>query len=305
MKTYKYHLAKRGKWMCPKCGQKTFVCYVDDNNQVLSPEVGKCDRADKCNYHRPPRDYFKDNSIIFEFKHNRSYNRPTFKPQPKPSKVCPSDMKQTLKDYDHNHLITFFRSTFGDEVTNNVISKYYIGTTDHWEGSTVFWQIDRFGIIHCGKVMQYDPTTGKRIKKPNNRITWMHRINHQENFILSQCLFGEHLIANNDITVAIVESEKTAMIASVFFADCIVVACGGCGNLTEKMCKALKNRDVVLLPDQGKFADWSDKANKLGGIFKSVTVSNIMEREARYLGDDVGDLFLERYANGTIEELEF
>ena len=96
-------------------------------------------------------------------------------------------MKQTLKDYDQNHLITFFRSTFGDEVTNNVISKYYIGTTDHWEGSTVFWQIDRFGIIHCGKVMQYDPTTGKRIKKPNNRITWMHRINHQENFILSQC----------------------------------------------------------------------------------------------------------------------
>ena len=58
---YQYQLAKRGKWVCPECGRKTFVCYVDTNGNVLDEGVGKCDRADKCAYHYTPRQYFADN----------------------------------------------------------------------------------------------------------------------------------------------------------------------------------------------------------------------------------------------------
>ena len=62
-KQYKYSLAKKGKWICPECGQRTFVCYVDENGNVLDESVGKCDRADKCAHHYPPREYFQDNNL--------------------------------------------------------------------------------------------------------------------------------------------------------------------------------------------------------------------------------------------------
>ena len=84
--------------------------------------------------------------------------------------------------------------------------------------------------------MLYDGCTGKRIKQPYNHITWVHSLLKQqlkentskfldsdmlslfENFNLKQCLFGEHLLpANPLMQVAIVESEKTAIIASMFF----------------------------------------------------------------------------------------
>lgn len=61
--------------------------------------------------------------------------------------------------------------------------------------------------------MAYDPNTGERVKNPYAKITWIHQINKQWDFVLQQCLFGLHLIKENKSkTVAIVESEKTAII---------------------------------------------------------------------------------------------
>jgi hypothetical protein len=61
----------------------------------------------------------------------------------------------------------------------------------------------------------------------------------------------EHLLRDNTKMVAIVESEKTAIIASIYLPDMIWLACGGCGNLSLKLCEPLKGRKVVLFPDAG------------------------------------------------------
>ena len=294
---YEYSLAKRGKWICPNCGRKTFVCYVDGNGNVLDEGVGKCDRADNCAYHKPPREYFEEHKSVYDVIH-RHQNRPIFKPSPPPSYIDPDVFKKsvTATQSHRNHLITFLNGVFGTELVNQMITDYFIGTSKHWESSTVFWQIDQYGRVHGGKIMQYDPDTGKRIKKPFNRITWVHTALSLPDFNLSQCLFGEHLLKQNpDAIVAIVESEKTAIIASGVFGDCITLACGGCGNLTAKMCEPLRGRDVVLFPDNGKFGEWSEKGKKLRHIFKRLRISDIMEREATNVGDDIGDLFLQRY----------
>lgn len=84
-------------------------------------------------------------------------------------------------------------------------------------------------------------------------------------FNKSICLFGEHLLRDRPgVPVAIVESEKIAIIMSVFSPNYIWLAVGGSGWLNVEKCKVLKNRKVVLFPDLGKcFELWTEKAKEI------------------------------------------
>lgn len=50
-------------------------------------------------------------------------------------------------------------------------------------------------------------------------------------FHLKQCLFGEHRIQASTGPICIVESEKTAIIASIYFPNATFVATGGLQNM--------------------------------------------------------------------------
>ena len=64
------------------------------------------------------------------------------------------------------------------------------------------------------------------------------------------------------------------------------------------MCHALKGRNVVLFPDNGKFEEWSTKGCEMRHLFKTTSIVDIMERQdvlERYdlkVGDDIGDMIL-------------
>lgn len=293
MGKYQYHLFKGSrKWVCPECGKKTFVCYVDDENNVLHESVGRCDREQKCQYHYTPKQYFKDNGWM-EDAERTPHPRPKrqhINQAPPPTYIDPWAMKCTLGWYKDNNLIAYLDRLFEQGAVSDMIWKYFIGTSDHWQGSTVFWQVDRFGRIRTGKVMQYDRANGKRVKEPSNRVSWMHKVLGMQDFNLSQCLFGEHLLSSNpDAKVVVVESEKTAVILSGLLQGCVCLAVGGCGNLSPKICEPLRGRDVVLLPDNGKYQKWSEKGGLLT-MCRQVTVADMMERYARKEGDDAADL---------------
>ncbi len=70
-------------------------------------------------------------------------------------------------------------------------------------------------------------------------------------------LFGEVLLSiYPNKMVALVESEKTAIIASVYFPDFIWIATGGsdgCKWTQRGVCKVLEGRSVILYPDLGFF----------------------------------------------------
>ena len=304
MRQYQYQLAKRGKWVCPECGRKTFVCYVDTNGNILDEGVGKCDRADKCAYHYTPRQYFADNEGVSMPRQTRKQY--VSKPQPRPiyindkvfieqhGNVFRESVEATYKE--RNHLITFLNGVFGEKIVKRMIADYYIGTIDHWNGATVFYQVDGGGHVHRGKIMLYNPENGKRVHKCNNTAHSIYGISDKKP---QACLFGEHLLAKYpDMFVGIVESEKTAIIASGVVNDCIFLACGGCGNLTIAMCEALRGRNVVLFPDNGKLAEWSAKGRILRHLFKTLSIVDIMERPDTLQrwklngGDDIGDLIL-------------
>ena len=83
------------------------------------------------------------------------------------------------------------------EVLNRLLDEYRLGATR--DGSVIFWQIDINGKVRTGKVMQYNPEDGHRIKEQGAAINWIHSILKKqktlpEDWSLTQCLFGEHLL---------------------------------------------------------------------------------------------------------------
>lgn len=287
------------RYHCPECKQKkkTFVRYIDtERGEYIHPSVGRCNRESKCSYHYTPKQYFQDNNISFDTPQPKAYKPKPDKPQPKlVSFISVEVFKASLKGYETNHFVKFLIDLFGIEVTTESISRYFIATSKYWNDATVFWQIDTNGKLRTGKIMLYNPTTGKRVKEPFNHINWVHRVLKKPKFELKQCLFGSHLLIDKIKPIAIVESEKTAIIASVYIPQFIWLAVGSLTNLNAEKCSMLNGRTVTLFPDLNGFDKWRIKAKELSHIAK-FTVSDLLERKAseaeREQGLDLADYLI-------------
>jgi hypothetical protein len=287
------------RYRCPICQQrdKTFSLYIDtETGEQIHPTVGRCNRESNCGHHYTPKQYFQDNNISFDTPQPKAYQPRTVKPQPKPFSFIPVEVfKASLKGHEANHFVKFLIELFGVVVASELVSRYFIATSKHWNGATVFWQIDTQGNVRTGKIMLYNPTTGKRVKEPFNHITWVHKALKQAEFELKQCLFGEHLLIEKTKPVAIVESEKTAVIASVYLPQFIWVAVGSLTNLNPEKCSILKGRNITLFPDLNGFEKWNNKAKELSHL-ATFTISNLLERKAneaeRKKGLDLADYLI-------------
>lgn len=280
---------------CPACGKPhTFSRYVDaDNGQDVAPNVGKCNRENNCSYHYTPKQYFADNNITALSP--RPAQLPKKPTRPKPTTYIPPEIvEQSLKNYHCNHFAAFLSTTFGAEVAQRALSLYKVGTSKHWQGASVFWQVDSRGNTRTGKVMLYSPVTGKRVKEPYNRITWAHTLLKTADFNLKQCLFGEHLLtAEPNKTVCLVESEKTALIASLYYPQFLWLAVGNLADLSPEKCQAIANKQVILLPDLKGYEKWKEKAAKISPRWQ---VSKFIETYAteteKEQGLDIADYLL-------------
>lgn len=297
---------------CPACEEpKQLSRYVDIETDELMPDhVGRCNRESSCGYHYTPRQYFEDNRI-WENDDTSQQARPAYRPpNPTPARPVPQPsytpfglFKKSLSQYDKNEFVIGLYSLFGDEITNDLISRFYIGTSKHWPGATVFWQIDVNGNIRTGKIMLYDQLTLKRIKKPFNHIDWVHSVLKKQGrlaeFELSQCLFGLHQLKDKSKNqpVAIVESEKTAILATVYLPEYVWMACGSLTNLTAEKLLPVAGRSVILFPDLNGFEKWNNKAEDLRLVIGAkLRVSDALEKRAndadRKKGYDLADYLI-------------
>lgn len=222
--------------------------------------------------------------------------RRRLKPIPKPASYIPPKLfKASLAGHDSNCFATFLVGLFGEEIALELISRYFIGTSKHWNGATVFWQIDLAGKVRAGKIMLYNPDSGKRVKEPFSHVNWVHRVLGLTEYELRQCFFGEHLLRDKTKPVAIVESEKTACIANVYLPQFIWLATGSKEGLTEEKCRVLKGRTVMLFPDLNGFENWTSKAQEFSHLATFV-VSDLLERKAteeeRAAGLDLADYLI-------------
>lgn len=295
------------KFKCPLCGRKRFVKYCDsEKNDFISDEVGKCDRESSCGYHYPPKKYFIDKGFDSP---KSSYN---FKPQieQQPIDYMTFDfVVKSMSDFETSNFAAYLISLFGDTFTKKLLLKYYVGRSKKDNGkANIFWRIDIDRKVRSGKIMFYNPITGKRDKLQTP--TWTHVQRKPFNHHL--CFFGEHLLSEYpNSSVGIVESEKTAIIASIYFPDIIWIATGGvsgCKWREYSVYKVLKNRNVVLYPDFGFynkvkaitcFQEWSERAKTITEkINCTITVSSLLENrldESLRVNDfDLADFLVKR-----------
>jgi len=311
---------------CPGCGKpREFARYLDTETGDLLPDhVGRCNRESSCGYHYTPKQYFEATRPI-----GGSSYCPPARSKPKPEPVKPVQclplqlVSQTMAGYERNNFVLFLKSLFGQSLTNDLVARYFIGTSKHWQGATIFWQIDAQEFARQAKVMLYNPATGKRVKNGQEAMKWNARdakcmpdvdngdkiyfagkglLNDYEANLI-QCLFGEHLLTENpQARVAIVESEKTAVVASVYFPDMVWLATGGKNGARwtdPAVCKALTGRDIILFPDLNEFDIWSQKAQEVKkAVTCKISVSNLLESiatdEQRAGGLDLADFLLVR-----------
>ena len=167
---------------------------------------------------------------------------------------------------------------------DRIITDYRLASTpDH---AIIFLQLDTTGQCRTGKIMQYDPATGHRIKDPNQpgRINWLHSTLKRRRLLpkdwqLTQCLFGEHLLPQHpDKTVALVESEKTAIICAALMPQYLWLATGGKSGLTSERLSALKGRKVIVFPDTDAFKDWQQKIFTFPHL--DIRISRLLEDNA-------------------------
>ena len=312
-----HYKTRSDRHTCPKCGGRhCFTYYVDENNRPLDETVGRCDHESGCGYHYPPREYFSDHPE--QERPKEECPHPVMAAEHKTSgKPCGKSIGTIPEEYvsrsrsDNSHLTRFLLSLQeknADRV-RLVLKDYRIGATK--DASTVFWQIDTGGRVRTGKIIQYNPDDGHRIKERG--VNWVHSLLKKRNAVsnewtLTQCLFGEHLLSQTaDIrkVVAVVESEKTAVICAIQYPDCVWLATGGKSQLSSEKMRVLAGRTVIFFPDVDSYHEWQERA-KAFSFCRSVTVSDFLERNAteedRSSKIDIADLILRQWEEDKLRE---
>lgn len=284
----KYSFDKTSKkFICPNCNKKRFVRFIDvATNNYLEDLYGKCDRETSCGYYnKPEKTIVMINNIVAANQlipinkgNNISYH----------SLV---QLQSTLQQYHKNNFYLYLLELFPIQEIQNVFEKYKIGTSKNWNGSTVFWQIDNQNKIRAGKIILFDKKSCKRVKKPYPHINWVHSKLKCENFNLKQCLFGLHLVSPKT-KIALVESEKTAIIMTLLLPEYTWLATGSKQNFKNDILYTIKNNEIIVFPDKSEFKDWKEKANLLNKTGYNIKLSDYIEKTECKIGTDLADLYI-------------
>jgi hypothetical protein len=279
-KNYKYSLdTSSRKFACPHCNKKTFVKFVDnETNQYLNAIDGRCDRESKCGYFKKPT----SNCITTNTNCIIEVIQPTYHN---------NNVLQRFKHQQNNQFIKYLHQNFPQQNVLQVIKMYHIGSTNYWNGASVFWQIDENKVIRGGKVMLYNCNTGKRVKQLYNHISWIHKQLKLNNFVLQQCLFGVHNLPEikKGNTICIVESEKTAIIMSIVIPNFLWLATGSNTGFKKEMLQPIKDYNIIAYPDKTEYNNWTSRANVLNKQGFTIQCSNLLENIDIENGGDLVD----------------
>jgi len=214
--------------------------------------VGHCFSCDK--------DFWNDDKSIIEVS---SSDRQTA-----PLPICNQLWKDLESSFDINlqsGFAKFLVKTFGEDEAVKAVEKYFLGVYDQHsmldhtsDKNVIFWQVDREDNVRAGKIMAYF-SNGKRNRFANKTKLWTHESGKCQ---LRQCFFGDHLIPDNDLPIAVCESAKTAVVMDICNPSYIWLSAESLGGLSFEKCESIKDFDVTLYPDQGAYDQWNEKAEK-------------------------------------------
>ena len=297
MNKYKYQLQKytgrNSRHTCPACGRPNcFVLYVDVMGNPLSNDVGRCEHRNSCGYEKTPKMFFDEHPQATGLSMMRSQQHQKQEPN---TDYIPFDLIQRSES-TNNNLMRYLGKFFPQSDLKRVTKVYHLGSTR--KGEIIFPEIDMQGRCRTGKIMQYGED-GHRVKKERDAVDWLHaRYMRQHgkkaiDFHLTQCLFGEHLLAERpDDMVALTESEKSAIIAAMVFPDFVWVSCGGKYGFKPYLCMPLARRNVLVYADADAADEWRGRMAQLT-FCKSIRLSDWSKGEPQGSKRDIADLILE------------
>lgn len=227
-----------------------------------------------------------------------------------------------------SNLFVWLSGEFGDEAALMAMRRYRVGATKHTDGrgyrAASLPYINSSGDCVDCKIFHIDPATGSRKTAPalmswidregkaqELRSTWALAELKKNDKPRKWCNFGDHLLHDNPTAaVCVVESEKTALVASIVYSSRLWIAVGSKNNLNPERCAPYRGREIVIYPDRDNIKDkprkkgigiekgWETLARELAQAGFSVRIDRTVERHHGEINDDIADIIL-RYRHGT------
>jgi len=202
--------------------------------------------------------------------------KPHTPPPPLPMLVLPTEYVKIRQDISEDTLCKWIRNLPWDKLQKERVEKtlknYLVGHSK--DGHTIFWQMDEKGQLRTGKMMLYKPD-GHRDRESKGNFSWIHTRLEKvgqydpDKYEMKTTFFGMHLIDFfPDATINIVESEKTALLCSIYFGNPqsnLWLACGGLSMLTKERLMPLmeRGRKVSLFPDHDSIEKWTKQGESI------------------------------------------
>ena len=201
--------------------------------------------------------------------------RPKPMPMPTPPQevvVVPlEDVAAMTAKVMQTNLARYLCRLFRADRVAEILAAYLVGATEppHYYAApeiglwTTYPLINNLGQCVDCKMMGYK-SDGHRQKRPDGNGVidwWLRNTTQAKNATRAQwCCFGDHLANQFDAAdpVNVVESEKTALMASLYFGA-YWVAVGGLGFLTADRLAAHRHRQIIIYPDADGVTAWKGK----------------------------------------------
>ena len=335
MKTYKYRLDRSSrKYLCPGCGKKKLVRYVDSVTNELQPEqFGRCDREDSCGYKSYPKSDWIDSVNLTK---SLAIRRESQLLVDKKQMFIPREaFNTTLGGYNDCAFFTYLsKRGVPDNLLEEIISMYLLGTiqSGYLRGALAIPYINEDDQVAFVQVKQFDENN-KTIKTSalhsllNRELCNQWVDEYEKNELKVSCFFGAHLLKKYPKNpIALVEAPKTAIYGSCYFGvpkndkGLLWLAVYNKSSLTEDKFKVLKGRNIVVFPDLsangGTFNEWKIKVEQFAQKLPKtkVVVNDFLElyapNELRQSGGDFADFLCQfswqEYQNGgkSVESVE-
>ena len=260
------------KGICPKCGKSGKFQYYKN----LPQNYGRCERINSCGYHNKPNNESPETIKELNKMVNQTLEYKTVAPEPTIIYPEKNYIDAILKNQNSN-FHKFCINTL--KITPEHLTNWGVGAENDY---TCFVLQNKKKVLNLKKTFFFENC--KRDKKINP----LYLIPKKGTKYL-MCLFGEHLLS--DKIVCLVESEKTAVIASYFYPQFDWLATGGSSGLSVDKVQVLLKKQVYYLPDAdnaGRKNATLDKLKKYNVAFKIVDLY-----PERMDGYDLADAIIE------------
>jgi len=268
---------------CHSCGKSTNPpsTYLDENGNThnWNTVTQKFESVSQTSYNNVLQDG--------EIRNTKYYNQ--LNPEAKQSKLIDYKLVIGFKTiFPENNLLQYLRNTYEKEKVDFVKQLYCIGTSKN--AGTIFWSINKEGEAQKAKVSYYTK---------NGKRTDRFEVPYKNSEGYFGCLYGEHLLKDNRKPIILVESEKTAIVASIEFPEYTWLAYSGINGLTDAKLRVLENERIIIIPDmsQNAVAIMNKKLSKLRSLNIDATIYDIT------LGKTDEQLKIEGLYNCDLEDI--